>query len=246
MNAIAMPETDRVVNLPMVTPLTMIERAIDRGATVEMVEKLMQLQHEQEDRASRRAFDQALAAAKAEFKPIAKSGKVSHGQGKASFEHETLADISDAVDNALSRYGLHYRFRVGQTDRINVTCIVAHKDGHSEETTLSGAPDASGAKNSIQAVGSTVTYLQRYTLKAALGLAAAHDDGAKVAEQRVGNENITLEQYHELSGLIEQAGIDEKIVLDAAKVSALDFLPARQFQMIKNKLLTTIKAKGGK
>jgi ERF superfamily len=57
-----------------------------------------------------------------------------------------------------------------------VTCILTHQMGHSEETTLAGAPDNSGSKNSIQAIGSTVTYLERYTLLAATGLAAANGD----------------------------------------------------------------------
>jgi hypothetical protein len=35
----------------------------------------------------------------------------------------------------------------------------------------------SGAgKNSLQAIASTTTYLQRYTLKLALGLSVSHDD----------------------------------------------------------------------
>lgn len=238
------PRVSEVVSLPVLTPMSMIERAVERGADVAMIEKLMDLQERNQRDVARRAFDQAIANAKAEFGPIRKSGKVSHGQGKTSFEHETLIDISAAVDGPLSRYGLHYRYRVSQTDRITVTCIIAHKDGHSEETTLSGQPDTSGAKNSIQAVGSTVTYLQRYTLKAALGLSAAADDDGQIAEQRVGNENITADQWQELVRLIDKAGIDESVVLTAEKISALDFLPARRFETVKGKLESTITKRG--
>lgn len=246
MNAVTRHEGDHepVIQLPALTPLTMIERAIEKGADVAMIEKLMELQERHERSIGRRAFDQALAAAKAEFKPIYKSGKVSHGQGKTSFEHETMADIEAAISAPLSRYGLHYRFRTEQTDRIAVTCIIAHKDGHSEEVMLTGSPDNSGAKNSIQAVGSTTTYLQRYTLKAALGLAAAQDDDGAHAEQRVGNENINADQWNELTSLIERAGIDEKIVLQAENISALDFLPARRFATVKGKLMTNISQRG--
>lgn len=238
------PAAAAPVMLPAVTPMTMIERAIEKGADVAMIEKLMDLQERNEANIGRRAFDQAIAAAKAEFGPIVKSGKVSHGQGKTSFEHETLADIEKAVVPSLARYGLSYRFRTNQTDRIAVTCIIAHQHGHFEETTLSGAPDTSGAKNSVQAVGSTVTYLQRYTLKAALGLAAAADDDGKGADQRLGNENISEEQWRELNELIEKAAIPEDVVLKAEKISALDFLPARRFEGLKKKLALTIQNKG--
>jgi hypothetical protein len=58
--------------------------------------------------------------------------------------------------------------------------------GHSEETTLRAIPDTSGSKNSIQAIGSTVTYLQRYTLLAAVGMAAAgmDNDGRAADEEQ--------------------------------------------------------------
>jgi hypothetical protein len=239
------PDQAQVISLPATTPMSMIERAVSNGADVAVIEKLMDLAERHDRNIGRRAFDQAIAAAKAEFGPIAKSGRVSHGQGKTAFEHETLQDIEAAIRAPLSRYGLHYRFRTQQDDRITVTCIIAHKDGHSEEISLAGQADTSGAKNSIQAIGSTVTYLQRYTLKAALGLAAAADDDGKQADQRLGNENINADQWRELIGLIEKAGISEAIVLTAEKISALDFLPARRFESVKSKLETTIKNKGG-
>jgi hypothetical protein len=79
------------------------------------------------------------------------------------------------VTPILGKYGLSYRYRVSSNvnEPIVVTCVVSHKDGHFEETTLLAGRDDSGNKNSIQQVGSTLTYLQRMTLKAALGLAAA-------------------------------------------------------------------------
>src|SRR5437660_174203 len=64
---------------------------------------------------------------------------------------------------------------------IRVTCILTHVQGHSEQVSMSAQPDTSGSKNSIQAIGSTASYLQRYTLFAATGLAPkdADTDGAE-------------------------------------------------------------------
>lgn len=214
-----------------------------------MIEKLMELQERNERNIGRRAFDQAMAKAKAEIPTIIKNRRVSYENksgDKTNYVHEDLAEIAKTVDPILSRYGLSYRFRTAQgTNGITVTCIVSHEHGYSEETLLSGGADTSGGKNSIQAVGSTVTYLQRYTLKAALGLAAAQDDDGKQAEQRIGNENISADQWNELTALIEKAGIPEEVVLTAEKISALDFLPARRFESVKAKLQTTIKNKAG-
>ena len=238
------------VMLPATTPLTMIERAIEKGADVAMIEKLMELQERHERSIGRRAFDQALAKAKAEIPPIIKNRHVAYdnkGGGKTDYRHEDLAEIARTVDPILSRYGLSYRFRTAQgQDGITVTCVISHEAGYAEETTLKGGADTSGGKNAIQAVGSAVTYLQRYTLKAALGLAAAQDDDGKATDARPGRENITMEQWQELRGLIERAGIDEDVVLKAARVSALDFLPQRDFEPMKSKLLKTVAAREGK
>lgn len=249
MNAVTTAQPE-VIQLPAVTPMSMIERAVERGADVAMIEKLMELEDRHNRTLGRRAFDQAIAKAKAEFPPITKNRHVKYenkGGQSTDYRHEDLAEIARAVDPILSRYGLSYRFRTQQTqDGITVTCIVSHEAGFSEETTLRGGADTSGGKNAIQAVGSAVTYLQRYTLKAALGLAAASDDDGAGADKRVGNENISADQWRELTDLIEKAGIAEDVVLKAAKVSALDFLPARSFESIKKKLQITINNKAGK
>ena len=85
--------------------------------------------------------------------------------------------MASAVDPVLARHGLSYRFRSEQQGaRLKVTCRVSHADGYGEETTLEATNDESGNKNAIQAVGSAATYLQRYTLKLALGLAASNDN----------------------------------------------------------------------
>lgn len=246
----ALPDQTQIINLPAVTPMSMIDRAVERGADVAMIEKLMELQERNDRNIGRRAFDQAMAKAKAEIPPIIKNRHVVYANrsgDKTDYRHEDLAEIAKTVDPILSRYGLSYRFRTAQgATGITVTCIVSHEQGYSEETLLSSGADSSGGKNSIQAVGSTVTYLQRYTLKAALGLAAAQDDDGKEADKRIGNDNITSDQWAELSALIEAAGIPEEVVLGAEKISALDFLPSRRFESVKAKLQTTIKNKGGK
>lgn len=77
---------------------------------------------------------------------------------------------------------------------VTVTCIISHRDGHFEENTLSAGRDESGNKNSIQAVGSTLTYLQRMTLKASLGLAASDDDDGASADV-VTEKHITRKAY---------------------------------------------------
>lgn len=160
--------------------LAMIERAArDAAVDIEKFERLMAMKERVEDRLAKQAFDNAIAQAKGELGPIVKNRAVDFttGKGRTNYRYEDFAAVASAVDPVLARHGLSYRFRSEQQGaRLKVTCRVSHADGYGEDTTLEANNDESGNKNSIQAVGSAATYLQRYTLKLALGLAASNDD----------------------------------------------------------------------
>jgi len=88
-----------------------------------------------------------------------------------------LAETISQIKGVESECGLSHSWRTDSKNKtVEVTCIVTHELGHSEQTTLFAEPDKSGSKNSIQAIGSSVTYLQRYTLFSLLGLASIEDD----------------------------------------------------------------------
>lgn len=168
--------------LSTVTPMEMISLAIEKGAGIDQLEKLMALQERWQANQARMAFDAAISTAKAQIKPITKKRAVDFTttKGRTNYSYEDLALIAAEIDPILAPLGLSYRYRSKQDGAsVSVTCVIAHRDGHSEETTLTAAKDDTGNKNSIQAVGSTVTYLQRYTLKLALGLAATKDDDGR-------------------------------------------------------------------
>lgn len=157
------------------TPMELLRMAMDQGADIEKLSKLMDLQERWEANEARKAFVSAMAAFKANAPEITKNKPVSFGN--TSYKHATLDHVCDAVTKALSDHGISHRWKVDQVGEwITVICVLTHEMGHSEETKLIGTADNTGSKNSIQAIGSTVTYLQRYTLLAATGLAAANSD----------------------------------------------------------------------
>lgn len=161
------------------TPMAMVSQAVANGASLEMVSKLMDLQERVERGQARRDFDEAIAAAKSEIKPVVRN-KTGHNDKR----YADFSAYAREVDPVLARHGLSYRFRTEQEGSIKVICVLSHKSGHSEENSLSGPADTSGSKNTIQAIGSTLTYLQRYTLTQALGLAASDDDDGGRADDK--------------------------------------------------------------
>lgn len=228
--AFAPPITGRLVGT---TPMDMLDRAVQSGASIDVLEKLMALQERWEANQAKRAFENAMADAKAEFEFVKKSRSVDYGKGKPAFAYEDLADIGRAVDEPLAKHGLTYRFRTSSPpgEKVSVTCIISHRDGHREENTLSDNPDTSGSKNSVQAIGSIVTYLQRYTLKSALGLAAVKDDDDAQSYVRVEKPEgvISAEQAQNLMALIENAGLDISKALQTWNIKRIEDLPANKW-----------------
>lgn len=167
------------------TPADLLRMAVEQNADLDRLERLMALQERWEAGEARKAFVAAMTAFKAEPLEIFKRKQVGFTDRNGQFvgyKHAELSDVCDVVVPAMARHGLSHRWDVKRDGpKIVVTCIVTHQLGHSESITLDGAPDDSGKKNVIQQQASTITYLQRYTLLAATGLATkdGHDDDGK-------------------------------------------------------------------
>jgi hypothetical protein len=169
-------------------PLMILKQAVESGTSVEVLERLMGLAERYEKNVARKAYDNAMADIRDDLPRIVKDRHVDFttAHGRTNYKYEDLSSVCEALSPVMAQHGLSFRWRTSSLPNGNtlVTCIISHKDGHSEETSLEAKPDTTGNKNSIQAIGSAVTYLQRYTLKAALGIAAAYDDDAQSAGKK--------------------------------------------------------------
>ncbi len=158
-----------------------IQQSIEKGADISAIEKFITLQREEEDRQSERAFNDALSSLQSNMPEISKTGKASFKtkNGIMEYNFDQLNDICNAIRPLLFDAGLSYSWKQTQDERgITVQCTIKHKSGHAVSNQMTAPPDGSGLKNAIQQIASTVSYLQRYTLKAALGIASSDDDGA--------------------------------------------------------------------
>lgn len=167
-----------------ITPMQVIQQAVAQGADVEKIGQLMALQERWEANEAKKAFSAALTAFKAAGITVGKNKKVVFGATK--YSHATLDNVCDKIGEELSKHGLSFRWNTSQTDgKVKVSCVLMHSLGHSETVSLESAPDTSGSKNSIQAIGSAVSYLQRYTLLAITGTATGEidDDGKALNEK---------------------------------------------------------------
>lgn len=212
----------------------------DPTVSLERVNQAFEFYQKVQASEAKKAFDAAMADARAEFEPVVKRNAVDYenkDRTRTGYKHESLADISAVVDPILSKYGLSYRYRATSkpSEPVTVTCIVTHRLGFAEENTLSAGADNSGGKNTIQAIGSTLTYLQRYTLRLSLGLATARDDDGKTSEQ--GNDEfVTEEQLAHLMTRIGNEGVNIEMLCKHLKIPNLPALPQRRFDDVKKLL----------
>lgn len=224
----AAPSTELRATTP--TPADLLRMAVEGGADLDRLERLMLLQERWESNEARKAYSHALSAFKASGVVVEKLKRVSFSG--TSYAHAELSDVTGAIGPALSENGLSFRWDVKQENRtVSVTCILTHVLGHSESITMSAPPDDSGKKNGIQQIASTVTYLQRYTLLAITGTATkgVDDDGrlAGSAERGAASEKDEADRAKagDFAAAMNDAGTAEALDAIAGQLKAAS-LPA--------------------
>lgn len=170
------PIADTVPTRALMHPL--VDKMIATNPTPEALEKLLAMQREWEANEAKKAYTVALTELKRElptFLPHDKSVDYQGAKGAVHYTHTSLAAAMATVTPLLSNYGFSMTWKPGNDGKggVTVTATLTHRQGHSEQATLTAPPDASGNKSAPQAIASTVTLLQRYTALALLGLATA-------------------------------------------------------------------------
>lgn len=173
------PKQTEIV-LTRATPNSILELAVRQNANVETLAKLLELQERWDAGEARKAFVAALAAFKENPPKLEKVKKVDFPAGSGSrvtYNYAPLDYICDTIGAALGKHGLSFTWSVDQTsESVKVTCVLRHQQGHSESVTMASGLHTDTRMNAIQRLGATITYLERYSLLAATGLATAEQD----------------------------------------------------------------------
>jgi len=216
-----------------ITPVDMLGTVIERGGdiNIDQLTKLIELNERYQQSEAQKTFNIAMSEFRSKVTSVKKTKEA------FNYYYADLNEIVKTIQPVLKESGLSHSFRTKYDENgIHVTCVIKHIDGHEESTTLSGGPDVSGSKNTVQAIGSTVTYLSRYTLMAMLGLAAVDDDDGASADEKMPVDLITPDQVKDIKSKIEKAGVTEDRVTNVYKVSKIEEIPADKFNSVVKKL----------
>lgn len=208
-----------------VTPMDMLNAAVERGDAIEKLSQLMDLHDRWEAAQAKKAYIEAKAAFKANAPTVFKD--MENKQYKSMYS--SIGNVVNTVNAALSKYELDASWDYDQTESgIKVTCILTHSQGHSERVSLSGPPDNSGSKNPIQQIKSTTTYLKLATFEAVTGIASKEgnkDDDGNAA----GSEPISDDQAKRILDLIDETESSAAQFCKYFKIAAVAALPASKF-----------------
>jgi hypothetical protein len=165
-------------------PHALLSRALETGASVETVERLVALAERMQAIQARTAWEDAMSEFHKRVPKILKdeTAQIRTRSGAAfDYKYATLDGILDTVRPLLGELGLSARWKHATTDtHAKATCLVAHTLGHVEESGEVTIPieqqvDGGSGASPAQRVGIAMTYARRYSLLAVLGLAPEDD-----------------------------------------------------------------------
>lgn len=201
--------------------LSVIERmATNPDIDPDRIERFIALKERMDKEAARKAFASALAECQSEIPAIEERGQIKYGKKNQDGEdtgptYALWEDINETIRPILKVHGFALSFRTGQTPegKISVTGILSHREGHQEETTMVLMHDSSGAKNAVQAMGSSISYGKRYTASALLNITSrGEDDDGETGGKLLSKANAR-EPYKDM-----QAEIDACTSLDQLQI----------------------------
>lgn len=239
------PQTEAQTFLAMIT-----RAASDPSVDVNKMERLYDMYEKMEARRAEISFNEAMSAMSLDLPRVKKNGEVSYAEDKnvkgsplkKAFNFATYEDIDRAIRPILNKHGFTISFttepRLGDGGGCIVVGTLAHIKGHKKISSISLALDSSGGKNNLQAMASTTSYGQRYTLKMLINLVfEGEDDDANISSQ------ITTEQAVEIDIRARKMGGDYfKRFLEWAKVNTTKDIMAVNYKQVINALVAAEKA----
>ncbi len=248
MTAVAKIEQQAPVPFDETTALiSMIERAArDPQVDIDKMERLVAMQERSMARASEQAFNDAMAKAQGDMRRVATDSTNPQTRSK----YASYAALDKAMRPIYTTHGFALSFGTAEgapADYVRIVCDVSNS-GYTRKYQVDMPADGKGAKGGdvmtkTHAVGSAMSYGQRYLLKMIFNIAIGDDDDGNAAGS---GEKITQDQAGTLQALITEVGADKKkflvYITGNQTADRLTEIPAAKFK----DAVAALQAKGAK
>lgn len=176
------PPVPRLDSLAPVTPLSLMDKAIDRGISVEQLQILQDMYFKQQARDAEMEFNRAMNACQVEVGRVAPNAFNKQTQSKWA----TYDKLDAALRPIYTKHGFCLSFSTDpsvspETEMTRVLCYLSHREGHTRTYHQDVPCDGKGAKGGdvmtkAHARGAADSYGMRYLLKMIFNIAIGEDD----------------------------------------------------------------------
>ena len=209
--------------------------ASDPSVDVEKMERLFAMQERVQAREAEAAFNTAFSEMQPHLPHITVKNKIVHN-GKVISEYADWPSISAAITPILSEYGFSLNFGGSNTsDHKTTIAKLRHCSGHVETNEITLPHDTSGAKNKVQAIGSSSTYGQRYSACPLVGVVVHGSDDDGAAAESAANL-VDDAQWAIIVDLIDKTGTDTRAFCQAYGIGSVKALESSSFGKAKSQL----------
>ena len=180
-----------------------IERAAaDPGADLDRLERLATLYERMIAREAETRFNAELARLQPKLPVLEERGEITGPDGTVRATYATWEDTVEAIRPILARHGFALSFKPGRSPKgvPTVTGVLRHQAGHKELAEIELPADVSGEKNPVQAIGSTMSYGQRYVTRMLLNLISRGEDDDGEADGQSAAAHRAIAEINALSG----------------------------------------------
>lgn len=163
---------------PPAGPQDYLQMAVEKGADVATLERLMVVRRELREEAAKTAFDDAMALFQAKCPVIVKSKDVMNKDGRSvRYRFAPLDVIVSRVRPILQECGFSYQMDSTVEDKwVLASCKVTHRFGHSITSTFKVPIDKDAFMSDQQKFAAALTYAKRYAFVNAFGILTGDQD----------------------------------------------------------------------
>jgi hypothetical protein len=221
--------------------------ARDPATEVNKLATLLEMQYRFEERAAKVAFNRDFALAAMEMPRVVKDGVKDMGD-KGAIPFAKYETLDAAIKPVETRYGFTRSFRSKPiAGGVVMVCVLAHCDGHAEDSEMQLPPDPGPGRNALQAIGSSHSYGRRYLTLNMWNIVTvgADDDGNRGGTAYVSDREVQI-----MRDLLDQCGMTTPQTragfLKVAKVSRLEDITMADAPGLIKQLELKLRKMGGR
>ena len=222
------------------SPAEMIMTSLKGGASLEQMEKFIELQERYDATQARKAYAVALVETQSKIPVIKKTRK----NKQTSSMYADLSDIVQVVTPIYTDGGFSMTFYEGNTDKENYVRICAdvmHLEGHKETYHYDAPMDGKGIQGTVNmtqthAKATTIQYGKRYLMCMVWNIPTGDDSDGNTQEI----EKITDKELSNILDMINSVGSTEEKMLKYMNIDKLENMPKSGY----DKAIKALEAKG--